>query len=295
MKKIIGVMVGVFMTASLAFGIKPYNERSDNFEADVSNYVVQTDKGVEYHYVIDHYRQEKGRGLVRVNFHFSLDVTRSEFIRAKGIASRNFDWFGSFAKGVSFTVIDFFPRGVNGQPAEPPGRFITIDKHLYLQEAKNLLFPGERLEITLLTKGKATIPGVAKMEAYCQAAQWVFKEGEGPEDADHYDNGYHPKVFKVVGPVTRPSDAKGMIDEMIRSTTETYHLGWINKEDVYDGLMDKLDAAKENINKGLFYHHTAKNILNAYKHLLDAQEGKAIEESTYRMLNIQADDLIKML
>jgi len=86
-----------------------------------------------------------------------------------------------------------------------------------------------------------------------------------------------------------------MIDKVIEWTVWSYERGWITSADVYTGLMDKLNATKENINKGFFHYHTAVNILGAFKHLLDAQRGKAIIEECYQMLLIDADALIGML
>jgi hypothetical protein len=37
----------------------------------------------------------------------------------------------------------------------------------------------------------------------------------------------------------------------MKITKEAYELRWINKQDVYDGLNDKLVAARENIKKFL--------------------------------------------
>ncbi|NPV01444.1 MAG: hypothetical protein HPY53_08690 [Brevinematales bacterium] len=70
---------------------------------------------------------------------------------------------------------------------------------------------------------------------------------------------------------------------------------WISKLDVYQGLMDKLNAAKQQILQGQSKYHTAWNILEAYKHLLIAQRWKAITEPCFQMLYFNADLLISKL
>jgi hypothetical protein len=163
-------------------------------------------------------------------------------------------------------------------------------------ESEGYMPPGSRLDVEIIVKGKKTMPGVLDFNGWRQAAEWVFKDaGDAPPD---YKQHWEPKVFKVVGPVVKPFPSDGplaYIEKLMKITREAYELGWINKQDVYDGLNDKLVAARENIKKGWWNYHTARNIMEAYKHLLDAQRGKAIDEMTYRMLYYDANELIGML
>ncbi|MGC8964147.1 MAG: FIMAH domain-containing protein, partial [Brevinematia bacterium] len=111
-----------------------------------------------------------------------------------------------------------------------------------------------------------------------------------------FEEGTTGKPFYVVGPIVKPKGGPlEYIEKLIDITQSAFNLGWISKNDVYEGLNDKLVAAKENIKKGRSNYHTAINIVEAYKHLLDAQRGKAIEEQCYRMLYYDANELIGML
>jgi len=76
------------------------------------------------------------------------------------------------------------------------------------------------------------------------------------------------------------------INSLIAATERAYALGWINKQDVYNGLMDKLNAAKAAIERGQF--NAAKNQLNAFISLLDAQRGKAVNQRAYDLLKADA-------
>jgi hypothetical protein len=163
-------------------------------------------------------------------------------------------------------------------------------------ESEGYMPPGGRLDIEIIVKGEKTMPGVLNLNTWRQAAEWVFKDaGDVPPD---YKKHYEAKVFKVVGPVVKPFPSDGplaYIEKLMKITKKAYDLVCINKQDVYDGLNDKLVAARENIKKGWWNYHTARNIMEAYKHLLDVQRGKAIDEMTYRMLYYDANELIGML
>jgi len=120
------------------------------------------------------------------------------------------------------------------------------------------LNPGETLNLYVEVKGKHTIPGVASMEGYCNQATWVFEDaGLAPRS---FDTGFRPKFFKVIGPVPKPVGILPMIEKLIEITTGSRNQKWITKQGIYNGLLAKLNAAKNNIIKGSSSYHTASNI-----------------------------------
>ncbi|NPV01251.1 MAG: hypothetical protein HPY53_07705 [Brevinematales bacterium] len=133
---------------------------------------------------------------------------------------------------------------------------------------------------------------MADLEGYCGQAHWVFVDSPPPPN---FDDGYHPKVFKVIGPVAEPQNPSSFISTLIEWTVYSYEKGWISSYDVYQGLMDKLSAAMGQILQGKEKYHTAVNILGAFQNLLNAQRGKAVTEQCYQMLFVDAEILIKRL
>jgi len=170
---IITLLAGL-LAFSQSYGVTPYNERSDNFEAKVTTVVTQKTNGVEYHYHIDYHSGNK-RDLTSLDFLFPLSMERDEFLRRYGIADRNVEWFGSFQKGTSFTGITFFSRAIKGKKPSL-GKRVWVNENMRMYTEEEYLRPGEKLDIFILIKGKDTVPGVADMEGYCNQANWVFDD-----------------------------------------------------------------------------------------------------------------------
>ena len=163
----------------------------------------------------------------------------------------------------------------------------TQEKFGYFEKGKsfsNLICIASGVPGIIEVRLRALVPGVAVDYRVRKDILTVH-----PPDYKPY------KTIYTIGPVPKPQNQTSMIDHLIATTTGAYREGWISKADVYQGLMDKLVAAKENILKGRRNYHTARNIIGAFKHLLDAQRGKAIDEPCYQMLYINADEMIKML
>ncbi|NPV01087.1 MAG: hypothetical protein HPY53_06875 [Brevinematales bacterium] len=149
------------------------------------------------------------------------------------------------------------------------------------------------MTLYLVIKKGGIVPGMAELEGYCGQARWIFADaGDEPKN---FDDGYYPKVFKVIGPVAEPQNPSSFISALIEWTVYSYNKGWISSYDVYQGLMDKLSAVMGQILQGKEKYHTAVNILGAFQNLLDAQRGKAITEQCYQMLYVDAEILIKRL
>ena len=324
------VLATFFM--SISYGVEPYSERRDDFTARVewsiefvTNYIPpwhlpNEEKkpltGVKYHYTM-FYDAGNKRKFSRVLFWFEegRDIS-DDFLYIRGMCSNNnIIWTGgtsvlrehvdpftgqitkipergrsvsmSLSGGVKLdgTQVRWWPVDI-----KVPGGMMRMD------ESEGLMPPGGRLDIEIIVSGEKTMPGVLDFNGWRQSAHWVFEDaGDAPPG---FKEPMEPKVFKVVGPVVKPFPSDGplaYIEKLMKITKEAYALGWINKQDVYDGLNDKLVAARDNIKKGWWNYHTASNIMEAYKHLLDAQRGKAIDEMTYRMLYYDANELIGML
>jgi hypothetical protein len=316
----------------VSYGVKFYDERPDDFTARmewsiefVTNYIPpwhlpNEEKkpltGIKYHYTLfyDASNKRKFASIFSI-FKKGRDIV-DDFLYIRGMCSNNnIIWLGGASatrehinpfSGQRTTIpekdrVTRFSLGgtrkldgswVRGWPVyfEVPGGKMGMD------ESEGYMPPGGRLDIEIIVKGEKTMPGVLNLNTWRQAAEWVFEDaGDVPPD---YKKHYEAKVFKVVGPVVKPFPSDGplaYIEKLMKITREAYELRWINKQDVYDGLNDKLVAARENIKKGWWNYHTARNIVEAYKHLLNAQRGKAIDEMTYRMLYYDANELIGML
>jgi len=316
----------------VSYSVKPYDERPDDFTARmewsiefVTNYIPPWHlpneerkplTGIKYHYTLfyDASNKRKFASIFSI-FEKGRDI-EDDFLYVRGMCSNNnIIWLG----GVSVTRehINPFSRQRTTIPEKDrvaelslggtrkldgswvrswPVYFEVPGGKMVIDESEGDIPPGGRLDIEIIVKGDKTMPGVLNLNTRRQSAHWVFKDaGDVPPD---YEQHHEPKVFKVVGPVVKPFPSDGplaYIEKLMKITKEAYELGWINKQDVYDGLNDKLVAARENIKKGWWNYHTARNIMEAYKHLLDAQRGKAIDEMTYRMLYYDANELIGML
>jgi hypothetical protein len=316
----------------VSYGVKPYDERPDDFTARmewsiefVTNYIPpwhlpSEEKkpltGIKYHYTLfyDASNKRKFASIFSI-FEKGRDIV-DDFLYIRGMCSNNnIIWLG----GASATREHINPfsgqrtiipekervarfslggtRKLDGSWVRSwPVYFEVPGGKMVIDESEGYMPPGGRLDIEIIVKGEKTMPGVLNLNTWRQAAEWVFKDaGDVPPD---YKKHYEAKVFKVVGPVVKPFPSDGplaYIEKLMKITKEAYELGWINKQDVYDGLNDKLVAARENIKKVWWNYHTASNIMEAYKHLLDAQRGKAIDEMTYRMLYYDANELIGML
>jgi hypothetical protein len=325
-------MLTIFFVG-VSYGVKPYSERFDDFTARVewsiefiTNYtppwyLPNEEKkpltGVKYRYTM-FYDVGNKRKFSRIFFFFEKgrDIA-DDFLYVRGMCSNN----NIIWTGVPFVMrYDYDPSTGRLTKVIPEReRLVTLDLvgttkldgtivhrwPVYIKvpsgtmkigESEGFMPPGGRLDFEIIVKGEKTMPGVLDLNGWRQAAVWVFEDaGDAPPG---FKEPTEPKVFKVVGPVVKPFPSDGplaYIEKLMKITREAYELGWINKQDVYDGLNDKLVAARENIKKGWWNYHTARNIMEAYKHLLDAQRGKAIDEMTYRMLYYDANELIGTL
>jgi hypothetical protein len=267
--------------------VEPFDEMASDFEAEVITEINPVENGVEYRYKI-FYSENNKRNLINLIFDFPPGIPESEFIKYGGKADGNVKWSGGYIGGTSGFAILF-------RPFASPQKVEWVSQYHKLWSLDYAAKPGEKVEIELLLKGENIIPGVAKLRGKREWAQWVFDSFAGRYPPADFKSGNVSKTFTVPGPVPKPQNQTSMIDHLIATTTGAYNEGWISKADVYQGLMDKLVAAKENILKGRRNYHTARNIIGAFKHLLDAQRGKAIDEACYRMLYINADEMIKML
>jgi FIMAH domain len=70
-------------------------------------------------------------------------------------------------------------------------------------------------------------------------------------------------------------------------------LGWIERHGICNSLAAKLEAAIASTNRGNL--NAAENQLNAFMHELEAQNGKAINQSAYDVLNAGALYVIEHL
>ncbi|OHD62556.1 MAG: hypothetical protein A2014_00355 [Spirochaetes bacterium GWF1_49_6] len=281
----------IFLTVIFSFrnlyAVKPYSEQMSNFSAAVSVTVIPNTNFTEYKYEIV-YSQNNPRDLFALSFNFPPQIVESEFLNAEGLAEDGVKWNGSYGNFGNLSIINFGAKG--GTLSRE-----WINSNMILQKYSANLKPGQKLLISIKVSGKQTIPGIINLEGYCNAAHWVFNTKKDGYPDKTYDTGVHPKIFKVVGPMLKPAGNTGMIDKLIELTTGSYDLQWISKMDVYLGLMDKLNAAKQQILQGQSKYHTAWNILEAYKHLLNAQRWKAITEPCFQMLYFNADLLISKL
>lgn len=300
MIKRICIFILITMMASLIYAVEPYDERMDDFEAVITTVISNQANGVEYHYTVNYSSQNK-RGLMWLTFDISANISMYEFVDFKGIANRNIVWRKSAPYsigGYSGSKLTFSAWKTLGSAKPIQGTFTWINSNLRLYSEIAFLRPGEILNIYITAKGEDTIPGVANLEGYCAAASWVFADYDDNYPAEYiaqHKIARSPKIIKIVGPGPKPKSPLAMIDHLIATTTGAYNENWISKDDVYQGLMDKLNSAKSQIQRGIFKYHTAKNIMGAYKHLLDAQRQKAIVEECYQMLYINADVMIDML
>jgi hypothetical protein len=293
MKRNIGcLLVTIFclFVSNGIYGIEPYNERRNDFEADIIFSVSNTADSIIYKYKIL-YHPENKRELVSISFSYHPDFQVPELgeFAVRGKADRDINWVGGrVSRGTRRRSMYIDPFKGNH-----PLKETIIPPRLVFQTSEAYLKPGETLVLEIESRSEHTIVGVAELNGFCNAAKWIWENAEdAPPD---FDTGNYPKTFTVPGPVPKPQNQTSMIDHLIATTTGAYNEGWISKADVYQGLMDKLAAAKENILKGRRNYHTARNIIGAFKHLLDAQRGKAIDEACYQMLYINADEMIKML
>jgi hypothetical protein len=266
--------------------VQPYNEQASNFSATVLVSVIPSTNVTEFKYEIN-YSQINQRNLTSLQFTFSPQIANDIFFKAYGESEDGVAWNGTYGYTGNSSVISYGPKGgtVNNK---------IINGQMFLQENSAHLKPGQKLTLWLLTQGNQTIPGIVNLEGYCNIAVWLYDSSEDYND-DSIDTSFRPKIFKVVGPVLKPVDNTGLIDKLIELTTGSYDLQWISKMDVFQGLIDKLKAAKQQIIMGWAKYHTACNILEAYKNQLNAQRGKSITESCYQMLYYNSDLLISKL
>ena len=283
--------------------------------------------GVKYHYTLFYDASNKRKfASILAQFERGRDIA-DDFLYVRGMCSNNnIIWTG----GPFVMRYDYDPstgRLTKVRPEKERIVFLDLDGTtkldgtiargwlvdfrvsggtglMRMDESEGYMPPGGRLDFEIVVKGEKTMPGVLDLGGWRQVAKWVVKDagedsGNTSSSQSNFVNPFlAPKVFKVVGPVVKPFPSDGplaYIEKLIKITRGAYDLGWINKQDVYDGLNDKLVAARDNIKKGWWNYHTASNIMEAYKHLLDAQRGKAIDEMTYRMLYYDANELIGML
>lgn len=317
MKKVTFLIMFVFALVSFVYGIKPYNERADDFTAKiewniefVTNYIApwylpnEVKKpltGIKYHYTL-HYDKNNKRPFSRLSWLWEEEFIKDDFLYTRGMCSNNNAFYmggpveyknydGKIKGSISFAG-RLRPDG-SRIPSGPKDIRLPDGNRMSVDECEGNAPPGSRIDFEIIMKGKKTIPGVLTLRGARIRAIWVFEDaGEVPPD---FEYGLKSKIFYGIGPIIKPKEPLEFIETLIKITESSFNLGWISKNDVYSGLNDKLVAAKEHIKKGRGNYHTAVNILEAYKHLLDAQRGKAIEEQCYRMLYCDANELISML
>ena len=83
------------------------------------------------------------------------------------------------------------------------------------------------------------------------------------------------------------------INGLLAATERVCELGWISKHGVCNALEAKVNAAKASIERGRT--KTAQNQLEAFIHQLDAQQGKAINQDAYELLQAIAEYVIDHL
>ena len=318
MKRIIYLVVFSFVLFTFGYGIKPYNERMDDFTARiewsiefVTNYIApwyfpdEVKKpltGIKYHYTLYYDRNNK-RPFDRLMWFWEGAFIKDDFLYTRGMCSNNNTVYtGGPSEGTIFTGEIRGGMSFGGKYRPDKTKIWITNKYIQLPDGNKMVMdysegdapPGSRIDFEVIVKGNKTMPGVLELEGTRIRAMWVFEDvGELPPD---FEEGTTGKPFYVVGPIVKPKGGPlEYIEKLIDITQSAFNLGWISKNDVYEGLNDKLVAAKENIKKGRSNYHTAINIVEAYKHLLDAQRGKAIEEQCYRMLYYDANELIGML
>lgn len=317
---LISLMFIFVLCLSFGYGVKPYNEKASDFTAKiewsiefVTNYIPpwyfpkeikKPITGIKYHYTL-YYDKNNKRPFAGLSWYWRGVRMADDFVYVRGMCSNNNVFLLGGANESFNRAINMVTGGVGVSGSmRPDGTKLPVTRKVFdvpggkmvVDESEAFPPPGSRIDVIIITKGELTMPGVLEVEGCRVRASWLFEDaGDVPPD---FEYGMEGKKFTVVGPVAKPPFSKGplgYIEKLIEITTSAFNLGWINRYEVYQGLMDKLEAARENIKKGKPYYHTAANIMGAFKNQLEAQRGKGIEEQCFRMLNYDADELIGML
>ncbi|MEW6277846.1 MAG: hypothetical protein AB1758_04415 [Candidatus Eremiobacterota bacterium] len=74
---------------------------------------------------------------------------------------------------------------------------------------------------------------------------------------------------------------------------EAFQLGWTNSHGIVNNLDVKLQHARNHLAQGRTKQ--AQNVLQAFRHELDAQRGQHVSEDAYQLLSGNADFLVSQI
>ena len=282
----------ILMSFSIGFAVTPYNERRDDFTAQFSANLSQSNDCFVFQYSLN-YAANNTSDFSRLRIKYFGDTGKKvSIVKLYGKASDNREWTGDIIVGDYGATLSFFPMmGLNDTIENMT---IIKDGHPFsLQTSTAELKPGQSVTVYYVTKKNKMIPGCGNVGGSKNGAFWITYEGEEP--GPMMNEGTEPKQFPTIIPMPRPGSAVEYATYLMEQTTTAKNLGMISSVDTFSVLWNRTMTIRAKALEGPKSYNIAIAELEQYRIQLAGQRGKTVNEDAFQVLDYVASEMIRLM
>ena len=292
MKILITGMLFIVIETSIVYSVTPYNERCDDFTAQFSANLSQSNDCFIFQYSLD-YMLINTLDFILLNISYNRETgNKVSFVKLYGKASDNREWSGSIIIGDSGANLMFSPMRRSGDTLKT--KTIMKDGHPFIyQTGTAYLKPGQSLTVYYVVKQNIMIPGCGNVDGEEVGVYWLTCEGEEPGPST--SEGTEPKHFPTIIPMPRPTSAVEYATYLMEQTTTAKNLGMISSIDTYSVLWNRTMMIRSKTLEGPKSYNIAIAELEQYRIQLAGQRSKTVNEDAFQVLDYVASEMIRLM
>ena len=282
----------LLLSQYIGFAVKPYNERHDDFTAQFSANLSQSNDCFVFQYSLN-YSLQNNASFTELLFEYNVEIGKNiSFTKLYGSASDNREWHGHFSAGEYRASLTFSP--MMGLSDVLENKTIIKDGHRFaLQTCSAHLKPGQTLAVYCIVKKNKMIPGCGNVGGSKNGAYWITYEGEEP--GPMMNEGTEPKLFPTIIPMPRPTSAVEYATYLMEQTTTAKNLGMISSVDTFSVLWNRTMTIRAKALEGPKSYAIAIAELEQYRIQLAGQRGKTVNEDAFQVLDYVASEMIRLM
>ena len=282
----------ILMSFSIGFAVTPYNERCDDFTAQFSANLSQSNDCFVFNYIIKYLSGNTGQ-LSFIKIYYLPNVYMQKyFVKYDGQTSDNREWVGYYFTSDSCSFFSFKPKRIIGD--KDTDQIVIKNDHPFMMFMSTaFLNPGQSISIHIVTKINGIIPGIGTIGAAEAAVIWLYQDDE--ERGPDIGSGRNPKLFPTIIPMPRPGSAVEYATYLMEQTTTAKNLGMISSIDTFSVLWNRTMTIRAKALEGPKSYNIAIAELEQYRIQLGGQRGKTVNEDAFQVLDYVASEMIRLM
>ena len=291
MKRILTTAI-ILLCFSVGFAVTPYNERRDDFIAQFSANLSQSNDCFIFQYSLN-YAANNTSDFNSILIKYKGETGKKvSIVKLYGRASDNREWTGGIIVGDYGASLSFTPMHKRGENISDT--IIIKNGHPFsLQTSPADLKPGQSLTVYYVVKQTQMIPGCGNVGGSKNGAYWITYEGEEPGPT--MNEGTEPKLFPTIIPMPRPTSAVEYATYLMEQTTTAKNLGMISSIDTFSVLWNRTMTIRSKTLEGPKSYNIAIAELEQYRIQLGGQRSKTVNEDAFQVLDYVASEMIRLM